>query len=313
MPDSEAATAAGPPAVNEPASARPLPEFWRGHIAGSNRGRIVIRLTRSGEGYRGAAVFHDNLFGITTFSLEGTRQGTQFQLQIRDFRSLSFGTSLSGQVAVNFDQELTKASGNWDTDIASGTLEIAAAETKGLRGLLATRTSWWWARLFAAAILHLPLIYSAGLLAILAIDVSKVFPSFNLSAPDLIIALLPAPLLLQRHVSRLLVLFGVESVSIGPLQLAAPRVPLTGDLFAALDRFFILQTKVLLIWLAAKDKVPVAEVCTYARTIGAAIFPTLGALVASGCAIIEAQNMSATPLGKSYVDHLVPRMSGAKS
>jgi hypothetical protein len=247
------------------------------------------------------------LFGVTTFRIEGALQGNQAQLQIRGFRSLSFGSSLSGQVAINFNPELTKGSGTWDTDIASGSLEIVATQTRRLSSAAAARASWWRERMLAAAVLRLPLIYCVALLAALTIDLFKLFPAFSLSTPDLIIALLPAPLLLQRHVSRLLVLFGVESVTIGPLQLDAPRVPLTGDLFTALDRFFILQTKVLLIWLVEKGQVPLPHVGVHAREIGAAVFPTVGALVASGCAIIEGSNMRATSLGKSYADHVVPQ------
>lgn len=313
MVEPETATVVQTVATNRTTPLVSLPEFWKGHVSGSNRGLIVIRLTCSGGVCRGAAVLHDHLFGVTTFRIEGALQGSQAQLQIREFRSLSFGSSLSGQVAVNFNSELTKASGTWDTDVASGTLEITAAERDGLRQRVGAKASWWQRRLAAGLVLRLPLIYCAALLAVLTIDLFKLCPGFSLSTPDLIIALLPAPLLLQRHVSRLLVLFGVESVTIGPLQLAAPRVPLRGDLFASLDRFFILQTKILLIWLVEKGQVPLAQVGARAREIGAALFPTVGALVASGCAIIDGQNMSATSLGRVYADHVVPLTSIPKS
>src|SRR5579875_2734915 len=112
--------------TNQAGSAPSLPKFWKGHVTGSNRGTIIIRLEREGGTYRGDAIFHDDLFGVTTFRIEGSLQGNNAKLQMRHFRVNSLSASFTGKADVTFDHGLTRSYGTWDTDIASGTLNVYA-------------------------------------------------------------------------------------------------------------------------------------------------------------------------------------------
>src|SRR5579875_2652233 len=144
--------------TNQAGSAPSLPKFWKGHVTGSNGGT-----------YRGDAIFHDDLFGVTTFRIEGSLQGNNAKLQMRHFRVNSLSASFTGKADVTFDHGLTRAYGTWDTDIASGTLNVYADRCDSLWSTIRANARWCGERLIACFFLWLPIIYSVALLVILMV------------------------------------------------------------------------------------------------------------------------------------------------
>ncbi len=308
-----------------------LAEFWEGSVFGSNRGRILLRLFPKDSQIDGSAVLFDDLFGRTRIGIQGTAVRDQAgklvgQLALCRFSGIAPRSSLSGQCTLTIDPTAGKASGTWDTDIASGWIDLASIATPTITGTTLTWVRWQWSNFAARGVLLLPYVYAAVLALILLLDthilqavadslfashLSQTLDRFQFSTIDLIIVLLPAPFLLQRHIARLLILFGVERLSIGPIQLAAPRVSLTGDLAGSLDRFFALSTKILLLWLAGKDRVEMVELRTRAQQLGAPTVPTLTALIVSGCAIVDGQYVIASDLGRDYAAYLMRRVREA--
>ena len=272
-----------------------LPRYLAGNISGSTRGSLAIKFHEQNGLFCGKAIYHDQLFGLTTFTLKGAAKGQDFTFDLKDFKTLAPIKALFGTATVKPAGDSGFFSGNWKTDLGEGNLDLRSESISGFRWLLRNLSSivWVWS----------PSIYC---LILLVATVLGLLGTLSISYPALLLLLAPAPYILQRYLARIINIFGVRTL--GPVQLSAPQAPLTGTLFAALDSFLALYTKVMLAWLLEKDIVSREEFEKKAREIGIGdTESTRHALVAGGCIEQEGEDKGArlrlTRLGKKYGEY----------
>jgi len=219
--------------------------------------------------------------------------------------------ALSGNLKLNFRENFESAEGTWDTDIGTqGTCKLWPTE----RWMM----SWWVTlavttfRIFLRQ--HGGIIYASFLIVVAILGL---FQKVEFSYPTLILLLVPGLYIFRRHLSELIHAFRVRKL--GPIELETQN-PLTEDIrrvisqhvqetvaFVVLDGFFVIRTKLLLIWLSQNPPVDRAQFNAYASTIGVPLDnldATWSALVVSGCAQPEGERIVVTEFGRRYVAHL---------
>ncbi len=300
------------PGVIESSNLRKLPKRWKGYLAGTNRGRIWLRLRERPTRVEGHALFFDQVLGHAVIRLEGQRHGRTLELRILSFQGLAppGASPLDGDVKFELADDLRSATGTWHTDV--GTQGTGWVRARGAPGSFLTRSVF--ARLRFLWRRHLPPVYAlfVGTLAVLG-SLERI----KLSTPVLVLILVPAPYVFRRHIAHLIQAFKLRRL--GPVELGeqSPINPQLGNLvrqqvegtvrLMLLDGFFVPRTKALLAWLASKGSVTKQEFDQMASVFGVApdnVETTRSVIVEFGCAMLTNDVVAITPWGRRYVAHL---------
>lgn len=286
--------------------------YWRGYIAGSDRGRLFARLLTTGDSMKAVALVEEQPFGPAFARLAGSRADDAFDLELLEYRSLNPVSPLGGQLTLELAATGSAATGVWRTELGgSGECRLYAVK--------AWLPRWWLARATNGLRRYLrkraPMLY---LIALVAVAAAHLTGNLDLNYPGLLLLLLPAPYLFRTQLIELLYSFRVRRL--GPLELEVQQAPQVDLLqvvtqqvqqyvgFLALDGFFVPRTKHLLRWLALQGgTVPRERFEDAARILGipASNLPaTLLALTSPGCVEATEVIISVTEFGWAYVRHL---------
>lgn len=287
-------------------------EYWKGHVVGTNRGRLIIRLKQDTEIIKAGAVFKDEVFGPALLTFRGKLIERRMEMQIDDFWSPGLMQPLEGKLTLNFNSDYSEAEGKWETDIGtSGLCKLFPSET----GVI----SWWNSvlsvRWFHSLKKYLPALYTIFLIIIAILELQN---KIKITYPALILLLIPAPYIYRTHLGELISLFKIKRI--GPVELEqkpiAPNItridPQTAA-FQLLDQLLVHRSKLLIHWLVQKQSVRYEEFIEYAKQLGVPpgnMEATLQAILVSGCAIYDQANVKVTEFGKQYVAYL-NRLTGS--
>jgi hypothetical protein len=311
----------------------PLPRYWNGSISGTNRGEAIARLRiETGDRVVGRAVIFDRAYGPTSVRLVETLTNGQLNLKMYGFKGFSGGLPgigvplpVSGSVSLTLAPDQKTLSGQWGTDLgACGSCTLEAARV----GLLRHSANLCVAAAYSGA-------RRTYLFLLLAAIVLNGRLGFEISTPVLALLLAPAVYLFKYEIKELLQLFGVRRIGpldfqqaspeggltvgagAGPVPSAAPTaIPIPPPMsdaanFVILDNFFVVRTKLILLWLYERASVDSAEFAAYAGQIGVPtenMSQTLGALIQFRCVETEGPRFRLTAFGRQYAERL-----GAKS
>jgi hypothetical protein len=238
------------------AAAKRVEGIWIGYTQGTNRGKVLLRITRRANTANGLAaegILCDEQLGVTEARLSGQTSGDKAELQILEVRGFAPRVPREGQVVLNLKEDGT-AEGQWQTDIAtSGAFKLVRA-TFGTIG-------WYLRILFAKASLvcrkWLARIYGSFLVALAIVSI---FWNTKISYSALILLLVPVPFVFQRQLAQLIALVHSARIKkLGHIEFAIEQNPppeeivavarlqaQEGIVFANLNHFFVSRTKMLL-------------------------------------------------------------------
>jgi hypothetical protein len=91
---------------------------WVGHITGTNVGRVVIRISASGDALDGTIDVSDREFGRTRYLFVGSRQDAQFNLKITPREAPNGVAVTPGTVTGRIQPDGTLA-GIWETELGT--------------------------------------------------------------------------------------------------------------------------------------------------------------------------------------------------
>jgi hypothetical protein len=297
-----------------------LRRYWKGYLAGTNRGRAFAVISGGDRVVKVKALLYDQVYGPATIRFEGSCSGNTVELRLVHFEAHLTVAPLDGELHLQLETDGNTALGTWKTDIA----------TEGRATL--RRASWWQVRLpvrraavrlRAAWYRWLPTAYCAVLLALAIV---AVFRPLTIGWQPLLLLLLPAPLLFQRHLGAVIQGLGLRKA--GPFEFERQK-PITEFLsglvtaipglveqgvreqlaFRDLDQFFVPRTKLILLRLAQQGSVTMPQFEQIALEVGVPkenLIATSGALLSSGCALFSSDRLTITEHGRAYVGHLVP-------
>jgi hypothetical protein len=279
---------------------------------------------RGNQQVQGRALVSDDATGPFVMRLSGALHGNTLTLALRNFRSLSAGIALpfSGEISLSTNDARNEANGTWKTIIGTnGACRLVAAEMSARKWRFAVAGAWlrfMWQLLRIAATRALPWFYTFGLFTMLILSGTH---KFDLSYPEVILALAPAPFLFKDQIGALIHTWRISEI--GPIKI---QIPLTGSRddaqeaawSAYLDIHLVPNSKRLLQWLAAYQAVSQSSFETTAATTGVPpenIQATWEALIGSRCTIENGTNLVITDFGRRYVSHLVDKagQSGYRS
>jgi hypothetical protein len=132
--------------------------------------------------------------------------------------------------------------------------------------------------------------------------------SVALSYPEVILVLAPGPFLFRQQIGELIRAWRITRI--GPIELQEPLRGVSAvdqAQFVALDQHFVTRTKTLLYWLSRNGTVSRTSFNITASQLQVPegnVETTWNAIVASGCAVADGQNLTITEIGKRYVAHL---------
>lgn len=287
---------------------RALPKFWRGYVAGTNRGNVLLRISQSGTKVAAKAILLDHLFGSATMWFKGDLNDAQLELRMTRCKSKAPINPLDGKVSVKFDVKSQVIEGTWQTEI--GTSGVCRFESSDL--------GWprWIFSLIAIKLRTLRLFAFIYVLFLLACAVAGMVGHAKLSWPTVVLILVPAPFLFTSDLARLIATFRQAGVrKAGPFEFEqnppsaeviaiATRQAQANIAFAQLNQFLVLRTKILLAVLAHANGMPLAEFGNLARSFGVAednVATTLQAMIETGCAQVHDDRVVPTPWGRRYV------------
>ena len=280
-----------------------LARYWRGYLAGTNRGGVTIKLKQSGIALRAKAIFLDQQFGPTFLDFSGKLEGARAELKLNEFDGSAPLRPLDGTIVLNFDQNLRTAEGTWQTDIGtSGGCKLESCSCGMLR----------WGMKRAVARLRLFLlswIAALYVLFLIIIALASLTQRVQVSGLTLVLLLLPAPFLLTADLAKLISVFRQARIKkIGPVEF--DQNPPTTDIvammtqhaqeaviFFALNNYFVLRTKVLAIILMQKSSLDHSEFTSIAIALGVQaenVKETCDALVIGRCAQVVSDRITIT-------------------
>jgi len=296
-------------------SLKHIQKYWKGHVIGTNRGKLFIRIKQKAETLKTIALFKDEAFGPALVSMHGNLSGLQTEMHLDDFWSLGLIRPLDGKLTLNFSSDFSGAEGKWETDIGtSGICKISAISGSLIK---------WWASIFSVRWSfflrkYSPLFYT---LILLIIAILGLFEVVKITYPALILLLIPSPYIYRTHLGFLIHAYRVRRI--GPVELEQkpyidPTIA-THPIIAAfklLDQFFVHRTKLILYWLVQKQTITYEEFEEYAKHIGVPIEnieATRQAIIMSGCATYEKEKIIVTEFGKQYIAYLTRLTSGVST
>jgi hypothetical protein len=241
----------------------------------------------------GKAIMHDQEYGSTILSLEGTLNNLEADLHLRDFIGWAPLIALYGNLKLTFTNDFNEAEGTWKTDI----------ETQG--------TCKFWPKKMRPVLWRIYLLING-----LRIAVRQYFaPLYLIFLLIIAILVIPAPYLFRKQSIELIQALKVRKL--GPVELE--QGPVTDEIrlliarqvqetvaFVLLDGFFVPRTKAMLLWLVQNERVDSIQ----ALSIGVPpdnLDATWNALLLSGCALFADGRLSPTPLGRQYAVYLSGR------
>ena len=287
-----------------------LTGIWRGYLAGSNRGRIAVRLRQKGKNLESRAVFFDYQFGPVLVPLRGRLEGRKAEFRLLGFIGFAPLLPLDGQLSITFDENFKAAEGTWSTDIGtSGVCKLERANESRLKWhyRLTRIKLGWFVQQWRGTIYALLLVVVAA---------AAMTQRVQLSVVSLILLLLPAPFLFSHHLARLIGIFHGSGIrKIGPIEF--DQNPPTAEIvavatqqahenaaFAQLNQFFVLRTKIVLAILAHGNGMSLAEFGQLAGSFGVPaenVETTLRAILQTGCAQVVEGRVIPTEWGRRYV------------
>jgi hypothetical protein len=284
--------------------------IWSGYGQGTNRGKILVRIKRSANGLTAKAMLYDEQLGITEAWLSGQTSGDTTEFRLLEVHGLAPFVPRDGQVTLNLKEDGT-AEGEWQTDIGTrGVFRIS-------RGRFGT-IGWYRHALFAKARFarHKWLAPIYGLFLV-ALAVTSIILNARISYPALILLLVPVPFVFQSQLAKLIAMVQTARIKrLGPIEFdqnppteeivaVAKLQAQEGIVFAHLNQFFVLRTKVLLAVLAhSNGGLSIAEFRNQALSFG--VLPenvdvTVSAIQQANCAHIQNERILPTVLGQRYV------------
>lgn len=318
-----------------------LAPFWAGHLSGTNRGRLLVRLSQNKEKLEAEAIIYDQAFGPALASLDGdlkdrgasAEKDPRATLRIWRMRSGAPVSPLDGILVLTFTEELHKATGTWQTDI--GTVGNLV-----LRRISRWRLGWSIEKSAIAAVLFagragrrvLPLLYT---LAVIAVAVLTLLGKIALPYSVLVLLLLPGVFVFQGRIAGLIHALPVRRV--GPVEFeqnARPPDPVgppgpvgesggrasrdAGEeierarFFGSLDVFLVPRTRYLLQWLNSRQTATHEEVIAAATSFGVPpenLDATLAALIFTHLVGVSEGRFSIQPLGREYLEDFMRRVN----
>jgi hypothetical protein len=307
-----------------------LAPFWSGHLTGTNRGRLLVRLAQHGQSLDAEAIFYDQAFGPTLASLVGTMDGLRAELRIVDMRAGAPVSALDGHFVLTFNEGFGQATGTWQTDIGTTGYLL-------LRPVSRWRPGWWVRRrVLAAALLLwnagrllLPALYALALVAVIVLTLAG---KIALPYSVLVLLLLPGVFILQGRFALLINTLRLRRV--GPVEFeqnAQPpmSVELLGHIlqhveatvrrtmvFFFLDGFLVPRTKVMLAWLSDRQTATREEFAVTAASVGVPsdnLDATIGALISTGLVALTEGRLTVQPLGREYLLHVAQSLPAPAS
>lgn len=291
-----------------------LSKRWKGYVIGTNRGRLLIRIKQKDDLLKATALFKDEAFGPALLSLHGKLAGLQTELRLDDFCWLpGLIRPLDGKLTLKFSTDFLEAEGKWETDIGtSGICKVSAVSSSVIKwwsSIVGVKWSFFLRKFF-------PLFYTLILFITATLDL---FEIVKISYPSLILLLIPSPYIYRTYLGSLIHTYRVRRI--GPVELEQkpyidPNIvahPIIAA-FKLLDQFFVHRTKLMLYWLAQKQRVRYEEFIEYAKQIEVPIENIEAirqAIINSGCATYEKENIIITGFGKQYLAYLNRLTSGA--
>ncbi len=273
------------------------------------------------------ALFIDYAAGPALVSLKGHLKDGHADLQLSAFRALAVGLGrflpLSGNLTLDFNPEFSRATGPWRTGIGTnGTCTLESTDLSTFRWQIVRSAAylaiaWQYTRLITRACL--PALYALALFTILILSGLR---KFDLSYPEVILALVPAPYVFRNPIAELIRLWGITKL--GPVEL---QRPITDEIrrsiaqqvqdtviFLSLNTFLVPRTKLMLHWLSSYTTVNRQSFEAFAAHIGVPpenMDNTWNALIASGCARLDQGNLVITEVGRRYVAYLTGQANPA--
>ena len=285
--------------------------IWSGHLQGTNRGKVLVRIKRHANGLTATAVLYDEQLGITEARLSGGISGDEAEFRILETYGFGQFSPRDGRVVLNLKADGT-AEGEWQTDIGtSGVLRIFRAKFGSVG---------WYRRILSAKATFslkkwLPWLYGLFLVTLAIISIVH-YP--KISYPALILLLVPVPFIFRSQLANLIAMIHMARIKkLGPIEFY-PQAPPTEDVialvtqniqenvvFRQLNQFFALRTKILLAVLAhANNGLGIAEFRNLAHSLGVPpenVDVTISALEMANCAQVENERVLPTVLGRRYV------------
>jgi len=290
--------------------------IWSGYAQGSNCGKVLLRIKRranTANSFTARAILCDERLGITEAWLSGLISGgDKAEFRLVEVRGLAPLVPREGGVVLNLKEDGT-GEGQWQTDIGTaGAFRIVPA-TFGTIGWylrsVSAKASFAWHKWLA-------LIYGSFLVLLAIISI---FWNTNISYSALILLLVPVPFVFRRQLAKLIALIHSWRIKkLGPIEFDLEQTPPTEEIFAAarlqaqdgvvfayLNQFFVLRTRMLLAVLAhSTNGISTVDFRNLALSFGVPagnVDVTIDALVQAKCAQIQNEWICATALGQRYV------------
>jgi hypothetical protein len=288
--------------------------IWSGYGQGTNRGKALVRIKRSANTANGLTlkgILYDEQFGITEAWLSGlVSDDDKAEFRLLDVRGIAPIVPREGGVVLNLKAD-GRAEGQWQTNIGTGGAFNIVRATFGATG-------WHLRDLFAlASFLWRKCVAPVYGVFLVALAVVSIFFNTNISFPALILLLVPVPLIFRSQLAQLIAFIHMARIKkLGPIEFeqTPPTAEIAqvarlqaqeGVVFAHLNQFFALRTKILLAILThSSGGLSLADFRNLALSFGVPtenVEVTISAIVQANCAQIQGEQIVPTPLGKRYV------------
>jgi hypothetical protein len=296
-----------------------LARFWTGHLTGTNRGRLLVRMRQREQRLDADAILYDQAFGPTLVSLVGILDGLRAELRIVGMQSGAPVSPLDGVLVLAFAPGFTQATGTWQTDIGTAGHVLLRPSSRWRMGWWFRRAAWRTGLLvWNGGRVLAPALYALTIVAVVVLTLAGIT---TLPYSVLVLLLLPAIFLLQGRVALLITTLRVRRV--GPVEFEQnPQPPLPIEVFTQhveetvrrsmvfffLDGFLVPRTKVLLGWLADRDTATRDEFDVTAVSLGVPqdnLDATITALTSTGLVVANEGRLTIQLFGRNYVQHVV--------
>jgi len=178
--------------------------------------------------------------------------------------------------------------------------------------------AWYWNKLKIFLKPNFRILYGLFYLIIIVLSLSR---TIDISFVLLILIFTPCLYIFRYEIRGLIEALGLKKIAgaefqermpplaPAPTPYSAPYSSLSTEIdkFLYLDRFFVVKTKLLLLWFGSQESVKVEQFLKYAQFINITdkdISNTGGALEDSGCMTFEDGKLKLSKFGKKYTEHL---------
>ena len=284
--------------------------IWSGHVQGTNRGKILVRIKSDANGLTAKAMLYDEQLGLAEARFNGRISGDKAEFRLLEMQGLGHFSPRDGRVTLNLKEDGT-AEGDWHTDIGtSGVIRVSRGQFGRIgwyRHMLSAKVSFVLQKWLAP-------IYGFSLVTIAVISIIR---NATISYPALILLLVPVPFIFRSELAKLIAIVQTARIKkIGPIEFdqnpptaeiiaLATQQAQESIIFAHLNQFFALRTKILLAVLAhSNNGLAIAEFRPLALSFGVPpenLDVTIFAIQQANCVKVENERVLPTPLGQRYV------------